>query len=471
MTSALASSKPLPISFNSLSTVVLRPPTVIDPGPRLCASSWNRVSSVIYFLVTCGACSGTSTRSAIGFRMRSYLAPSTLARMTFLAPLASRTFSSLGRLKAIVWTPGTLSPPPWTWSATAIGDSNPRCEILILGVDRKILLHAAQLGLIFVERRRFRRVAQRHERLERGLPAVERVGVGLVRPDRDLDRRVLQVHPRQLGFEIIVGPERLRAQRQEFLQARIGGDRRRLLEQLGGRLEPLLIGLAVRHRDQLVALPPDHRIGAGQRLLLARIGLQISVERLLGQVGRIEAPARRLGRGAEERLVLVEAIPRPEIGIELRQQHFLVGVAAIGDLRADLVVIGRDLAPVDFRHLARRLDQQIDHLLFLGVEEAGVGVHLNDSRASRPRRARCLGLRSGGVVGRDAASGKRDGQSGSGDQPAVFGHGRLLAAADIASQAQVRRRLSGPFDPFHTVFATVRGSCRVAAGTKRLPAH
>ena len=44
--------------------------------------------------------------------MRSYFAPRTFDRMTFFAPFASRTRSSLGRLKAIVWTPGTLSPPP-----------------------------------------------------------------------------------------------------------------------------------------------------------------------------------------------------------------------------------------------------------------------------------------------------------------------------------------------------------------------
>ena len=216
--------------------------------------------------------------------------------------------------------------------------------------------------------------------------------------------------------------------------------RRRLLEQFGGRIEPLLVGLAVRHRDQLVALPPHHRIGAGQRFLFARIGLQISVERLLGQVGRIKAPARRLGRGAEERLVLVHADPTARNWHRISPAAFPCwGRCHWRSARGPRHNWTRPGA-CRFRHLARRLDQQIDHLAFLGVEEAGVGVHLNDRELLDRGGRGALGLRSGGVVGRNAASGSHDGQSGSGDQPAVFGHGRADSSDGRATPSLVRRR-------------------------------
>src|SRR3546814_4201854 len=114
-----------------------------------------------------------------------------------------------------------------------------------------------------------------------------------LRPDHDLDRRVLEVHPGELGLIIFVRPERLGAERQEFLEAGVAGDRRRLFEELRRRLQPLLIFLAVRHGDELVALAAHHGVAAGQRLLLVRVRGEIGVELGLGEVGRIEARALR----------------------------------------------------------------------------------------------------------------------------------------------------------------------------------
>ncbi len=71
-----------------------------------------------------------STRSAIGTRIWSYLARMTLRSRTFFEPLASRTRSSLGRLKAMVCTPARLSPEVKTGSTTRIGLSLPRFRFL-----------------------------------------------------------------------------------------------------------------------------------------------------------------------------------------------------------------------------------------------------------------------------------------------------------------------------------------------------
>ena len=186
--------------------------------------------------------------------MRSYFAPSTFCRITFFAPLASRTRSSLGRLKATRLDAVVAVAAGVDLVADRDRRFEAALEVLVLLLDRKVGFHLAQMALVDVERRGFLGVAQHDIGFERGLRAVQRVGVGLVGADHHFDRRVLQVHPRQLGLEIIVGPERLGAQRQELLEARVGGDRRGLLELLRGGLQPLLIFLAVRHRDELVAL-------------------------------------------------------------------------------------------------------------------------------------------------------------------------------------------------------------------------
>ena len=102
--------------------------------------------------------------------------------------------------------------------------------------------------------------------------------------------------------------------------------------------------------------------------------LQILVELLLGQVSRVEARARGHRLVAEEGLVLVEAVPRAEEGVEPVEQRRIVPGR---DLRPQLVVIRRALALVDFAHQVRRLDQQADHLALLGVEEAGVRPHVD----------------------------------------------------------------------------------------------
>ena len=48
----------------------------------------------------------------MGIRILSYFAFIVLRSRTFFEPLASRTRSSLGRLKAAVCTPAWASPPP-----------------------------------------------------------------------------------------------------------------------------------------------------------------------------------------------------------------------------------------------------------------------------------------------------------------------------------------------------------------------
>jgi len=66
----------------------------------------------------------------MGTRMASYLARIMFFSSTFFDPLASRTRSSLGRLKARVWTPARASPAVSTSSTTRIGESVPRCRFL-----------------------------------------------------------------------------------------------------------------------------------------------------------------------------------------------------------------------------------------------------------------------------------------------------------------------------------------------------
>jgi hypothetical protein len=268
-----------------------------------------------------------------------------------------------------------------------VGDQDRRgegpVEILVAVLDRKVALHVRKKRLVVRQGRAFARILDGDESLERRLLAVEPVGIDLIRPDHDFDRGSADVHPGQLGFVIIVGPERLGAKVQELAERGVAGPRRRPLEQLRRRLQPLPIFDAVRHRDKTVAPPLHHRIAVGESGLLAGMGGDVGIELGLGQVLRIEAGPGRHRLAAVEGMVLGERVPGPEMEVEHVEQGRLARVGAARDLGADRRVLDRALPQIDGVHQLRRLDQQVDDLALLGAQEGGVRGHL-DSRDLGP---------------------------------------------------------------------------------------
>ena len=125
-TSALASSMVLCVSRSSCRTVVRRPSTVMVPGPSPCISSCIRIWVKNASNETSACSAGRSVTCEMGVRTRWNLASWTFFSMTRLEPFSRTTRSSLGRLKAAVWTPRLASPAVKTTLTTRIGASPPR---------------------------------------------------------------------------------------------------------------------------------------------------------------------------------------------------------------------------------------------------------------------------------------------------------------------------------------------------------
>ncbi len=101
----------------------------------------------------------------------------------------------------------------------------PAVGVLVLVRDRQAALEGGQLALEALEAGRVLGVGHAQEGLEGRLVAEQRVLVGLVGPDDDLDGRV-EVHPGQVGLVVVVAAEGRRAQLEEALEARVVGGRR-----------------------------------------------------------------------------------------------------------------------------------------------------------------------------------------------------------------------------------------------------
>jgi hypothetical protein len=193
----------------------------------------------------------------MGTRMPSYLARMTFFSSTFLEPLASRTRSSLGRLKAMVWTPARASPAANSSSTTRIGDSEPRSRFLCSSGIGRLRSRKGSCALEDRQPLGVLGLGDADEGLEGRLVAEELVLVGLVGPDHDLDRRV-EVHPRHVGLEVVVLEEGVGPQLEEALQAGVVGGRGGRPQLGGGHLQ----GRSRRPRCRAPTQPGRRRAGS-----------------------------------------------------------------------------------------------------------------------------------------------------------------------------------------------------------------
>ncbi len=122
-------------------------------------------------------------------------------------------------------------------------------EIVVLRVDRQVAFHIAQVADIAIERGAFLGIAQGDEALERGLGAVEPVGIDFVGADGDFDGGAAEGPSTPFRFRNSRHrKEAVGAQGEEALEAGVGGDRRRFAQQFGGGLEEFGVFLANRAR-------------------------------------------------------------------------------------------------------------------------------------------------------------------------------------------------------------------------------
>ena len=254
----------------------------------------------------------------------------------------------------------------------------------ILGRERQRVLEVGHPFLEDLELLALGFVAHHHCGAPRRLHAQEVVEIGLVGREDDVELRVLQIEPRQIALEVVVGEQRRGAQGEELLEQRVIGELGGGAEVGRGALEKRLVDHVVGRRDErLVRSASDHGVLVVERCLLVRMRRHVGVELGAREVFREECAPRRHRLVADERLVLVEQVEARALDPE-HAPHFLteqlVGArprapAFGGERLPEREAIGVALEPVHLLDLAARRDQLVEHLALALGERRGVEGH------------------------------------------------------------------------------------------------
>ena len=193
----------------------------------------------------------------------------------------------------------------------------------------------------------------------------------------------VEVHPGHVALDVVVRLERRRAGLEEADERSVRGLLRGGAQVRGGPGERLAVGLREGHRDQPVAVAPDHREIGAERVGVAGVRGDPALELLLRQVLRVEAGARRLGRRADERTVAVEPVPGalhdPEVLARRRHQRSARALepgGEVGDVRALLET-------EDLVDDLRGGDDLLERGEVLRRERREVGARLRPGRTAR----------------------------------------------------------------------------------------
>jgi len=239
------------------------------------------------------------------------------------------------------------------------------------------------------ELRAFRRIDHRHERFERRLVVEEIVFVDLVRSDHHFDRSV-EVHPRHVAVAIVVGRKRVGKLRQVIAERPVRGQRRRFAQPRRGGIEKIPVKRRVGDTGEIGAVPTNDREESLQLVLLRGMRGDITLELLLRHVLGIESGAGRLRLRPDERLIILQPVPRTFVHDEVR-----VCVRRLRQLLGESRVVLRYLPPEDLVDLLRGSDEFRHDLPLVVVEQRMVVI---DDRRRQLRDAL-------GDVGRDHQAG------------------------------------------------------------------
>ncbi len=200
-------------------------------------------------------------------------------------------------------------------------------------------------------------VLDQHDRLEARLVVVQPVLVHLDRPDHDVDGVVLHVHPRHVAGAVVVGQQRLGAELEVALEARVLGELRRRRELLRRDGDLLHKRLAIRDRAERAVLRAPHEgVQAPQRVGHALRGIQRGLELGLGDIRRIHVgPCGFRADPVEERGVAVQPVPRTVVDLEIAARR------RVGHAGQELLLVAVGLHPEGGVHLLGRLDEERNH--------------------------------------------------------------------------------------------------------------
>ena len=288
----------------------------------------------------------------------------------------------------------------------ADGSHPPELRVAEGGVDGQAVLEPLELRGEAGELRRFQVVADGDEGLEGGLVAEPAVVVGLVGPDRGLERGVL-LHPGDVARVVVVRQERRGARLEEGPQRLLGRRGRSLAQELGRPCELALVLDAVGHGHEPALRRATYRGEEGGRGGALRLGKRLHPGLDLGlrgaggiEVGRLRL---RLYPGKEGGL-RVELGPRPPVDEEGVQAGLAERGAVGQELEQERIVARPDLAEVEAVEDAGR----VDHLhqrapLALGQRtHIRADVHRREARGHGPQPGLAGHVRPGRISSREA---------------------------------------------------------------------
>ena len=129
---------------------------------------------------------------------------------------------------------------------------------LVFGRNRQSLLQRGQHRGVFGQPFTPRFVLDQHVCFVRGLVTVQAVFVGLDRPDYDIKRVVLHIHPRKIAGLILIIQQRTRAQFEVFPEPCVFGQCRRFAQFAGCYFILRFKRHVIRHCQQRVARSLSH---------------------------------------------------------------------------------------------------------------------------------------------------------------------------------------------------------------------
>jgi hypothetical protein len=286
------------------------------------------------------------------------------------------------------------SPAPYTWFTTTHRCDRAHLRVAVLGVERQVVFQFLHVLAEEVQLRGFPGVAHVHIGLEGGLVAEQLVVIGFVGADGDVDRGV-QVHPGEVGRQVVVGEESVGAQVQEFLERGIVGGVGGFLQQLrqlqqfaavfvgiihDGVLPGALAVLGVTDgREEPLGLVLVFRIQAAHPALDGCLGRPVRIEIGAGRLFGRDRDAGVLGR--HEGTVAVDDRPRSLVQPEVIAARLAQRRAVFLQRRPHRLVAGPALAQLQGVDDLGGLDQPGDGDAVAAGELAGVGAQVDRREA------------------------------------------------------------------------------------------
>src|SRR5215831_1917738 len=178
----------------------------------------------------------------------------------------------------------------------------------IFGCKRQRVLNVGNVLLIHCELLALRFIANEDRGPVRRLHAEYLVKIRFVRREDHIELWILQIHPEEVAFVIVINKEGIGTLAQELGEGFVVTERGRFAQRFCNRLEKGPEDLVVRPSYQRVTATFDDRVWAVKFFFLVRMLFNVLFDLVACETLRIQTPTGRWGFGTGERTVLVEQV-------------------------------------------------------------------------------------------------------------------------------------------------------------------